>query len=187
MTGHKLVGRRDALKILAASAGAVLGAAALPGEWMKPVVETGVLPVHAQASVSIVLSPADELYGVSRAGTNPPTHGVGISFSYADTLGEFGNGWTLFYQINGFPIRSYVIGSNPDAAEALSGDGTNGTYVSPWMLDADCVGDGNTTTLRYYVINPAVTRGSNTVELVVEHHHTLAEAVSADVQPWQGK
>ncbi len=184
MTGQKLVGRRDALKILTASAGAVLGTAALPGEWMKPVVETGVLPVHAQASVSIVLSPAFQLYGVSRSGENPLTHGVGISFAYADTLGEFGNGWTLFYQVNGFPLRSYVIGSNPDVSESLGGDGANGTYVSPWMTDADCVGDGNTTTLRYYVINPAVTRGSNTVELVVEHVHEPPTDVSADIKTW---
>ncbi len=184
MTGQKLVGRRDALKILVASAGAVLGAAALPGEWMKPVVETGVLPVHAQASVSIVLSPAVELYGVSSSGVNPPTHGVGISFAYADTLGEFSNGWTLFYQINGFPIRSYVIGSNPDVSEMLSGDGFTGTYISPWMPDADCVGDGNSTTLRYYVINPGATRGSNTVELVVEHNHAAAADMSADSKTW---
>lgn len=184
MSGQKMVGRRDALKMLAASAGAVLGAAALPGEWMKPVVETGVLPVHAQASASIVLSPTFELYGVSSSGNNQPTHGVGISFSYADTAGEFSNGWTLFYRINGFPIRSYVIGSNPDVSESLGGDGFNGTYVSPWMPDADCVGDGNTTTLRYYVINPGATRGSNTVELVVGHDHTTAPDISADIKTW---
>jgi len=187
MADHKQMGRRDALKILTASAGAVLGAAALPGEWMKPVVETGVLPVHAQASGTIFLPRAFEDYGVSGLGENGPTHGVGIAFAYADALGEFSNGWTLHYQINGFPLRAYVIGSNPDESESLGGDGFNGSYVSPWLPDADCVGAGVTTTLRYFVINPAGTRGSNVVEVEVEHWHELPVDNAEKVSPWSSQ
>lgn len=44
------LGRRELLKALAASSGAVAAATLLPGEWVTPAVETGLLPVHAQAS-----------------------------------------------------------------------------------------------------------------------------------------
>jgi hypothetical protein len=42
--------RRRLLKALAAGGGALAGAALLPGRWVKPVVEVGVLPAHAQTS-----------------------------------------------------------------------------------------------------------------------------------------
>ena len=44
------VSRRRLLKILAASGTAVAASAVLPGKWMKPVVNMGVLPAHAQQS-----------------------------------------------------------------------------------------------------------------------------------------
>ena len=52
---HKPINRREMLKkgALAAS-GAITAAAFLDGKWLKPVVKTGVLPVHAQASVVAV-------------------------------------------------------------------------------------------------------------------------------------
>ncbi|MBN1148645.1 MAG: twin-arginine translocation signal domain-containing protein [Anaerolineales bacterium] len=42
--------RREALKALAASSGALAAAAFLPARWTRPVVQAGVLPAHAQAS-----------------------------------------------------------------------------------------------------------------------------------------
>jgi hypothetical protein len=42
--------RRDLLKVLAAAGGGITAAAFLPEKWVKPVVNSGVLPVHAQAS-----------------------------------------------------------------------------------------------------------------------------------------
>ncbi len=45
------VNRREALKALAAAGGALTAAAFLPGRWTKPLVESGVLPAHAQGSV----------------------------------------------------------------------------------------------------------------------------------------
>ena len=44
------VSRREILKALAAGGGALAAAAFLPGRWAKPVVESGVLPAHAQSS-----------------------------------------------------------------------------------------------------------------------------------------
>ncbi len=42
--------RRELLKILAAGGGELAATAFLPEKWLKPVVETGVLPAHAQAT-----------------------------------------------------------------------------------------------------------------------------------------
>jgi hypothetical protein len=38
------------LKVLAAAGGGITAAAFLPAKWVKPIVNSGVLPVHAQAS-----------------------------------------------------------------------------------------------------------------------------------------
>ncbi len=46
----KEISRRDAMKILAAVAGAA-ALANIPGKWTKPGLEVGVLPAHAQTSV----------------------------------------------------------------------------------------------------------------------------------------
>jgi hypothetical protein len=42
--------RREMLKALAAGGGALAAAAFLPARWAKPLVQTGVLPAHAQSS-----------------------------------------------------------------------------------------------------------------------------------------
>ncbi|MBN1371944.1 MAG: twin-arginine translocation signal domain-containing protein [Anaerolineaceae bacterium] len=48
---NKNLSRRDAMKILAAAAGATV-LANIPSRWSKPGLEAGVLPVHAQTSVT---------------------------------------------------------------------------------------------------------------------------------------
>lgn len=45
-----LVSRRQALKVILAAGGSITAAAFLPEKWLKPVIKTGVLPVHAQTS-----------------------------------------------------------------------------------------------------------------------------------------
>jgi hypothetical protein len=48
---ERAVARRRLLKILAAAGGVFTASSALPGKWIRPIVETGILPSHAQASV----------------------------------------------------------------------------------------------------------------------------------------
>ena len=47
---QKEISRRELLKALAATTGAVAAASMLPSQWVSPVVEAGVLPAHAQGS-----------------------------------------------------------------------------------------------------------------------------------------
>jgi hypothetical protein len=53
-TSEETLGRRQLLKALAATTGAIAAASMLPGEWAKPVVEAGVLPAHAQVTPQLV-------------------------------------------------------------------------------------------------------------------------------------
>jgi hypothetical protein len=47
---QKALSRRDLLKILTASGGALAASQLVPNEWTTPLVESGVLPAHAQGS-----------------------------------------------------------------------------------------------------------------------------------------
>lgn len=47
---EKKITRRDALKAIIAGSSGIVAAGFVPEKWLKPVVKTGVLPVHAQAS-----------------------------------------------------------------------------------------------------------------------------------------
>ena len=53
MSLEATLSRRRLFKILAASSGALVTSAILPAEWVEPVVETGILPAHAQISEPI--------------------------------------------------------------------------------------------------------------------------------------
>jgi hypothetical protein len=46
--------RREALKVLAASAASLGAAAFLPSSWQKPVLQSGYLPAHAQSTFCLV-------------------------------------------------------------------------------------------------------------------------------------
>ena len=48
--------RRELLKVLVATGGGLVAAAFLPGRWLKPLVSAGVLPVHAQGSLTLTIS-----------------------------------------------------------------------------------------------------------------------------------
>jgi hypothetical protein len=48
---HEPITRRQLLKAMLAAGGGLSASAMLPSKWLKPVVKSGVLPVHAQTSV----------------------------------------------------------------------------------------------------------------------------------------
>ena len=76
---HSQISRREALKALAASGGALAAAAFLPGKWAKPLVEAGVLPAHAQGSTNCPQPFIEEHGSCATANCNVP----GAQF-YAD-------------------------------------------------------------------------------------------------------
>jgi len=52
MSENKIT-RRNLLKTVIAASGAIAASTMLPSEWVKPIVTSGVLPVHAQSSVKM--------------------------------------------------------------------------------------------------------------------------------------
>ncbi|MDO9084972.1 MAG: hypothetical protein Q7U53_02090 [Anaerolineaceae bacterium] len=54
--------RRDLLKAIVAGSGGIVAAGFLPEKWLKPVVKSGVLPVHAQASAPQPTTVPDQNY-----------------------------------------------------------------------------------------------------------------------------
>ena len=48
--------RNQFLKMLIAGGGATAAAAFLPGKWLKPIVKVGVLPVHAQSTLTLTVT-----------------------------------------------------------------------------------------------------------------------------------
>ena len=83
MTDQKKITRREAIKILGATAGASL-LANIPTKWSTPELTGGALPAHAQTSTSFSILCADNVFLGDSSGplafsTNPVTSNVSIS------------------------------------------------------------------------------------------------------------
>ncbi len=93
---ERTLGRRELLKALTAGGGAIAASAMLSGKWVKPVVEVGVLPAHAQSSVltyfSIFFSvtPASEVE--INSGRGPSAVKVTVQGNKAYVEANNGNG-----------------------------------------------------------------------------------------------
>jgi len=72
------VNHRKFLKILVASDGAVAASVIIPDKWLKPVVDMGVLPAHAQLSDT-----NPRITGL----TTRPSNSFIVEFEYEDPLG----------------------------------------------------------------------------------------------------
>ena len=88
----KEISRRDAIKILAAVAGAT-ALVNLPDKWTKPGMEVGVLPAHAQTSLHTLAAGASLDTGLcngplsSTVTITPPTPGILMRYVIALTGG----------------------------------------------------------------------------------------------------
>ncbi len=61
MTEKKITGsRRKALKSIAAGTGAVVAGKSMPESWSKPVIDSAILPAHAQTSQHIICTPSPD-------------------------------------------------------------------------------------------------------------------------------
>ena len=72
---ERTVGRRQLLKVLIAAGGAVTTSAVLSSKWIRPIVEVGVLPPHAQVTYTPTPTPTfrNICYTATVSSTPTPT------------------------------------------------------------------------------------------------------------------
>lgn len=107
--------RRRLLKAIAATGGAVAASTLLPGKWTKPVVEVGVLPLHAQVSPLLTISDfqVQSLGGIL----------YGANFDYDDEDGEVGYSARLHFEAIPLP------GARDDTATLHARATAEGTLI----------------------------------------------------------
>lgn len=129
----KKISRRDAIKILTAAVGAA-ALANIPAKWSKPGLETGVLPVHAQTSMTThtLAAGADQL-NVSYCFPTAFTSTVTISPATA--------GISMRYTIN---ADATVTISSPAAMTGTALTDASGTATLNFTA-ADMTGTGTIT------------------------------------------
>ncbi|HEY9078017.1 MAG TPA: twin-arginine translocation signal domain-containing protein [Anaerolineaceae bacterium] len=100
------VTRRELLKVLAASGGAVAAASFLPGKWVKPLVKAGVLPAHAQSSQNpptvsnLVVHVDGSFFNSTNQKAFPTGVPLNASFQYNDPLGGVTNAAKLYITVD---------------------------------------------------------------------------------------
>lgn len=157
------ISRRDALKILAAAAGAA-ALANLPPTWSKPGVEVGVLPAHAQTSIGHVLQdppPAelldspDACYDGQNVGLtaviSPPTAGILLRY-------------VLTYTVTG-PDGAITVPVPPTGTLSTNAGGQVSLTVTV-TPDSPFMGTEGVLTVVWSFVNPA--DGANTVSQDVD-------------------
>jgi hypothetical protein len=135
----KSLNRREALKTIAASAGALGAAAFLPGKWSKPLVELGVLPAHAQGTIiDLVISDLRFRFPTSSSKPNEIRYGYFASFDYLDPLGKVNTNAKLY--ANATPCgETYYSGETlSNIASKLTGTAYNGSILFNFNTSLTC-------------------------------------------------
>ena len=126
------IDRRKMLKSALAAGGAITAAAFLEGKWLKPVVKTGVLPVHAQStcpSIFFAIAVDDDTPGSST--------GTGT----LDAVGALDPSDYSLLDIDG-PISYQIIGfTGFDDLDPGIGTGNSGTLVDGQWIELPYIQD----------------------------------------------
>jgi hypothetical protein len=100
----KKLGRRDMLKVMTAGMGGLVVSAFLPNKWVKPVVNVGVSPVHAQASIT-----TGTITGVVYQGNPAP-------FDKSNTGKNLSGSWNPLFgaevTVDGMPLLTSTTGQD---------------------------------------------------------------------------
>ena len=89
---NQIISRRHLLQSLSALGGGMMATTLLPGHWIKPVIETGQLPAHAQGSVNVFTISQLQRIVTALNGCDGPNGAKGtvydISFDYTNMTGD---------------------------------------------------------------------------------------------------
>lgn len=131
--------RREALKILAATSGAIT-ALSLPVVWKKPIIEVGTLPAHAQSSpVNSVVTISNLAHSTSQGGCDAGGGQIGkltlLTFNYSDTGGYVLPNQTRFRADFLFSSGTTDADERTLTSINITGDGDNGIISVPICID----------------------------------------------------
>ncbi|MCB9077899.1 MAG: hypothetical protein H6631_09925 [Anaerolineaceae bacterium] len=156
--------RREALKTLAAVTGS-LTLTQLPTEWQSPLVEVGVLPVHALASPQ---NPTFQIIGVTGplgscdAGNGTATGNIYlISANYNDTNGQIIANQARTIVTSTFPSGTSRSADIPLGPTNITGNGFTGTFNVTLCIDFE--GEANVTLSMTLVNAAGLTSGADSV------------------------
>jgi hypothetical protein len=142
--------RRKLLKILAAGGGAVAASTVLPGSWLAPVANIGVLPAHAQTSrtttdyfvVQVVQTVPDASLPPTAAPANPGPSAIQVTVDFVTEIAHVvANNRNNFYrhsidlEIDGTPSNAFTVVATTCP---LNGSGLPG---AKWNVEGYTLGD----------------------------------------------
>ncbi|MEE8389485.1 MAG: twin-arginine translocation signal domain-containing protein [Anaerolineae bacterium] len=155
---HKrTISRRKLLKALAAAGGAVAVTTLLPSKWAKPVVEVGVLPVHAQATaVAIPTATPRPLATIILCST---FNAAGGTIGPTDTIGTYAD---ITHPTNpsGIQLRRIITLNEPGHLQ----DGIVSTDTGP----ADATGRFQPPDFNLSTLSPTISPGSGRITILWE-------------------
>ncbi len=178
-SNQKTMGRRQVLKAITATSGAVIASQVLPNAWTKPLIEGGILPAHAATSATNTPQPGATATNTPQSPTATPTStqfrifnegvkqvgavnncdtgafGTGSSFDtffdYDDPSGNVTAGTKILYTFSGQvdPNTPLYEFKLTDNFVTKTGDGFKGTIKISWCLRFN----GSPLTLHYQLKN----------------------------------
>jgi hypothetical protein len=140
--GQKIISRRDAMKILAAAAGAT-ALANLPEKWDTPDLEVGVLPAHAQTSGGI--------YTLA-AGQSDPNANFCFSLVSTAVISPVATGIPLRYVITLSPGLAITSPAASTGTVPTDGSGTASLSID---VDINTFNVGSTVSVTWSFENPS--------------------------------
>lgn len=131
--GRKTVSRRQLLKAISAAGGAVAATTLLPNEWTPPIVETGALPIHAQASPAIIAGNLQKTFDSLNSCTTSGGTGSAntLTLNYNDPTGNFNAGSVAIYTSSLSTTIPAEIDLFNTPGIAVTGDAFQGTIAIP--------------------------------------------------------
>jgi hypothetical protein len=148
----KTIGRRELLKALAATGGAITAASMLPGKWSKPAIEVGVLPAHAQQTGVFQIGQLNARQAGPAVQAERFPFLYQADFNYSDSAGQVNDSATIFASLADSGALSFN-GNKISETSVLNrtGDGFAGTvsmffnrfasntFLDPTTLDVKMV------------------------------------------------